>query len=272
MHVPRVAVAAALAGAVLVLPGPPAAADPVDAGPSNIVVVPAAVEQGAIVTITVDGTACRGIGRMYDAIVESNAFPRTRLTGLPDRRKTSAARPTVFAAAEPGTHTVSATCGGKTITGGHFRVVPPRNASAAPGTGAGSGTATAGSAAPSAPTGSATAPGTGSSPGTGSGSGDTGTHNGNGNGTSAAPHHPGAAPSGRTEPGPRDSARPDPGRDTQQPAPGASAGAVPDSAANAGVGSADRSTPFGVALGGGLVMVSAAIVGYCLVRRLRRSG
>ncbi|MFF3763485.1 hypothetical protein ACFYYR_05270 [Streptomyces sp. NPDC001922] len=269
MPVPRVAVAVALAGAVLVLPGPPAAADPVDAGPSNIVVVPAAVEQGAIVTITVDGTACRGIGRMYDAIVESNAFPRTQLTGLPDRRKTSAARPTVFAAAEPGTHTVSATCGGRTITGGHFRVVPPRNASAAPGTGAGSGTATAGSAAPSSPAGSATAPGTGSSPGTGSGT--TGTDSGTGTGTSAAPHHPGAAPSGRTEAGPRDSARPDPGR-TRHPAPGASAGAVPDSAANAGVGSADRSTPFGVALGGGLVMVSAAIVGYCLVRRLRRSG
>ncbi|MGP3951886.1 hypothetical protein [Streptomyces sp. 7N604] len=122
MHASRTLVAAALAVAALGLPAPLAAADPGREGPSDIVVTPVTVKQGGTLTITVDGRSCRGTGRAYDAIVESNAFPRTRLRGQPGT-SSSVARPKVFGAVEPGTHTVSATCGGWTVTGGRFRVV-----------------------------------------------------------------------------------------------------------------------------------------------------
>ncbi|MEU8570446.1 hypothetical protein AB0C51_19215 [Streptomyces pathocidini] len=135
MHMPSAAVATALAGAALGLSASPAAADPGQAGPSNIVVTPRTVAQGAALTVTVAGATCRGTGRPYDAIVESNAFPRTALKGV--RGEASAtARPRVFAAVRPGTHTVSATCGGRTVTGGKFRVVPRRGTDASAASGA----------------------------------------------------------------------------------------------------------------------------------------
>ncbi|MET8677902.1 hypothetical protein ABZW18_09990 [Streptomyces sp. NPDC004647] len=135
MPVTRAVAAVALAAAALALPAPSAVADPGRAGPSNIVVRPGTVEQGGSLTVTVDGTACRGTGRAYDAIVESNAFPRTQLRGVPNEGS-SVARPEVFAAVRPGTHTVSATCGGRTVTGGHFEVVarPGTNKDSHPGT------------------------------------------------------------------------------------------------------------------------------------------
>ncbi|MGP3922889.1 hypothetical protein [Streptomyces sp. 8N616] len=140
MHASRTLVAAALAVAALGLLAPLAAADPGREGPSDIVVTPVTVKQGGTLTITVDGRSCRGTGRAYDPIVESNAFPRTRLRGQPGT-SSSVARPKVFGAVEPGTHTVSATCGGWTVTGGRFRVVA-REA----GRRAEEGTATAGNA------------------------------------------------------------------------------------------------------------------------------
>lgn len=96
-------------------------------GPSNIQVSPKVVKQGGTLTVTVDGSACRGTGKTFDAIVESNAFPRTPLKGLKNEGS-SVAYPKVFKHAKPGTYMVTATCGGKSITGGKFRVVPAKGA------------------------------------------------------------------------------------------------------------------------------------------------
>jgi hypothetical protein len=123
---------AALAGTVLGVAAPLAAADdPSITGPSNIIVMPATVPQGGTLTVTVDGTSCRGSGTTYDAIVESNAFPRTPLTGMATQGA-SYATPQVFTAAKPGAYQITATCGGKTVTGSRFTVVARSGASAAP--------------------------------------------------------------------------------------------------------------------------------------------
>lgn len=124
MHVPRRLLMTAAACSALGLSATPAVADPGRAGPDDIVVTPETVTQGDTVTVTVGGSACRGTGKAYDAIVESNAFPRTRLTGAP-RETYSVARPRIFGAVRPGRHTVAATCGGRTVIGGAFRVVAP---------------------------------------------------------------------------------------------------------------------------------------------------
>jgi hypothetical protein len=141
MHIPRTFAAAALAGAGMVLgvAAPLAAADDMsNTGPSNIMVMPASVKQGGTLTVTVDGSTCRGSGRTYDAVVESNAFPRTPLKGMATLGA-SYATPQIFTAAKPGTYHTTATCGGKTITGGRFAVV------------AGAGTSASTSAVPSTP-------------------------------------------------------------------------------------------------------------------------
>jgi hypothetical protein len=123
----RAAVATALAGAALVSAAPLAmAAD----GPRNIVVIATTAKQGGTLTMTVEGSSCRGTGETFDAVVESDAFPRTRLTGLPNETF-SVAHPRIFDAAEPGRHTVTATCGGRSVTGGHFSVVAGTGADAA---------------------------------------------------------------------------------------------------------------------------------------------
>ncbi|MFG2193448.1 hypothetical protein [Streptomyces sp. NPDC048639] len=129
MDASRAVVAAAVAVAAAGLPVLGLSASPAAAetgrrpGPGDIVVSPRTVKQGDTVTITVGGRSCRGTGRAYDAIVESNAFPRTRLTGQRGS-SSSVARPRIFKAVEPGPHTVAATCGGWTVTGGRFRVEP----------------------------------------------------------------------------------------------------------------------------------------------------
>jgi hypothetical protein len=124
MLVTRVFATTLTAGVALGLSAPIAAAD---SGPSNIQVIPQTVRQGGTLAVTVDGTDCRGSGQTFDAVVESDAFPRTPLQGLPNEGS-SVARPTIFAQAKPGTYTVTATCGGRTITGGTFTVVPGRGA------------------------------------------------------------------------------------------------------------------------------------------------
>ncbi|PWI42242.1 hypothetical protein CK485_21075 [Streptomyces sp. ICBB 8177] len=85
-------------------------------GPSNILVFPTSVKPGGKLTVTVDGSSCRTGG-----IVESNAFPRTPLKGIPNQGS-SVAMPMIFSAARPGTYSVTATCGGRTVTGGRFTV------------------------------------------------------------------------------------------------------------------------------------------------------
>ncbi|MCQ4083105.1 hypothetical protein NGB36_21465 [Streptomyces sp. RB6PN25] len=145
MHVTRALAAAALAGTALGVAAPLALADdsggsgntgntgnntsnasePSSAsniGPSNIIVMPATVKQGATFTVTVDGASCRGTGRTYDAVVESAAFPRTPLKGMATQGS-SYATPQIFAATRPGAYDITATCGGKTVTGGGFTVV-----------------------------------------------------------------------------------------------------------------------------------------------------
>jgi hypothetical protein len=100
--------------------------------PGNIIVMPATVRQGGTLTITVDGASCRGTGRSYDAIVESDAFPRTPLKAMATQGA-SYATPQVFAAARPGTYHITAACGGKTVTGGRFTVVARAGSAVAPG-------------------------------------------------------------------------------------------------------------------------------------------
>ncbi|MBV9025700.1 MAG: hypothetical protein JO362_18340 [Streptomycetaceae bacterium] len=125
MHVSRTFAAAALAGVgtLLGVAAPLGVADDMsNTGPSNIIVMPASVKQGGMLTVTVDGTTCRGTGKAYDAIVESQAFPRTPLKGMATLGA-SYATPQIFPAVKPGTYHTTATCGGKTVTGGRFTVV-----------------------------------------------------------------------------------------------------------------------------------------------------
>lgn len=157
---PRDAAAALLAGAALVgavlagaALGPSTSPAAVEAGsvhgggrgPGAIAVAPRVVQQDGTLTITVAGASCRGTGRPYDAIVESNAFPRAQLRGLPGK-DLSIANPRIFSAAEPGTYSVTATCGGRTVTAGHFRVVVSPHRAALGGRGGSHDTDTGGAA------------------------------------------------------------------------------------------------------------------------------
>ncbi|MCF6524568.1 hypothetical protein [Streptomyces sp. JJ36] len=109
------------------LSAPAAEAAPSGTGPTNIQVFPKVVKQGGTLTVTVDGTACRDGKGFHHAFVESDAFPRTPLRPL-KHEGAAVAHPRVFDKARPGLHKVTATCGGKSITGGTFRVVPARGA------------------------------------------------------------------------------------------------------------------------------------------------
>ncbi|MGP4000439.1 hypothetical protein ACTWQE_10495, partial [Streptomyces sp. 8N706] len=132
-----------------------------------------------------------------------------------------------------GVHTVSATCGGRTITGGRFRVVPPRGGGAA-------------------------LPGTGATP-------DRRTEGGPERGTGTAPDSsPEADPS-------RSAAAVAPLPSTGTAVPGHSGAPDPDHAAEAAAGvGADRETSVAVALGGGLTAAAGAYLGYRCVRRRPR--
>ncbi|MGP3982153.1 hypothetical protein [Streptomyces sp. KR80] len=242
LHATRTAAAAVLAGAAFAVPAPLAAADPGDAGPSNIVVRPDTVEQGGSVTVTVDGRSCRGVRRAYDAIVESNAFARTQLEGMP-HAAASVARPEVFAAVEPGRHTVAATCGGKTIVGGHFQVVRRGEPGAAGERDA------AGADVQEGDGGAMTSP-----TAVEEDSGAAGDHSAGGE------DDPGTTPRRDAGPAPRFA----PGASPSVPA------AVPEHGVRAGVGSSERVHPLAVGLGIGLVVASAVAVGWCLVRRRTR--
>ncbi len=105
-----------------------------NSAPNNIIVTPRDVRAGGTLTITVDGSSCRGSGKSYDAIVESSVFPRTALKGIRNQGS-SVATVKTFAAAKNGAYKVTATCGGKSITGGDFTIGdtavkgdPPRRA------------------------------------------------------------------------------------------------------------------------------------------------
>ncbi|MEV6314358.1 hypothetical protein [Streptomyces sp. NPDC051776] len=255
MYASRAVVAAAVAVVAAGLPAaglsaPPAAAEPSRPGPGDIVVTPRTVKQGDTVTITVGGRSCRGTGRAYDAIVESNAFPRTRLTG---QRGTSSsvARPRIFAAVEPGMHTVAATCGGWTVTGGRFRVEPRDGGRTGE-------DRVAGGANRQEKAGKA---GKAEKAGGPKGKGDRAAKEreaGKG-GTSA----PGAGAAQGA-----DAVVPPHGVATAAPPPERSAPAIPQRPVRAGVGGgSQRVPPVTVALGVGLVSASLAAGGYYLIRR-----
>ncbi|MDF3289977.1 hypothetical protein [Streptomyces silvisoli] len=89
--------------------------------PNNIIVTPKDVKPGGTLTVTVDGSSCRGSGKTYDAIVESSVFSRTPLKGIVNQGS-SVATAKIFSTAKNGAYKVTATCGGKSITGGDFTV------------------------------------------------------------------------------------------------------------------------------------------------------
>ncbi|MCQ4043188.1 hypothetical protein ACFOSC_22955 [Streptantibioticus rubrisoli] len=135
MIVTRALAATAAAGAALGLAAPLAAAAAGPATPSasssapsygsnsvsnNITVTPSDVRPGGTLTITVAGTSCRGSGRPYNAVVESSVFSRTPLKGI--NQGSSVATVKVLPTAKNGAYKVTATCAGKSITGGDFTV------------------------------------------------------------------------------------------------------------------------------------------------------
>ncbi|MEU6082665.1 hypothetical protein [Streptomyces sp. NPDC047108] len=251
MYASRAVVAAAVAVVAAGLPAlgpsaPPAAAQTGRPGPGDIVVTPRTVKQGEKVTITVGGRSCRGTGRAYDAIVESNAFPRTRLTG---KRGTSSsvARPRIFDAVEPGTHTVAATCDGWTVTGGRFRVEPRDGGRAADDRAAGAARERK--------------------------QGEKATKNEKTKRNQKAAEREGAKAATADERAagaavPGGPAAPPHGVATAAPPPVQSAPAIPQRPVRAGVGGgSQRVPPVTVALGVGLVAASLAAGGYYMVRR-----
>lgn len=127
----RILAAVVLAGAALgaTAPAAPAAlADDNDMGgdaelgagfdPANLQVFPKTVTQAGKLTVTVEGENCRH----GEAYLESKAFPRTSLTALKNEGA-AFATPVVFRHATPGSHSVTVTCKGKSVTGADFAVV-----------------------------------------------------------------------------------------------------------------------------------------------------
>ena len=163
MIVTRALAATAVAGAALGLSAPlavaaagpstPSAPNPIassapsygpgyssNSAPSNIIVTPKDVRAGGSLTVTVDGTSCRGGGKSSNAVVESSVFSRTPLKGIVNQGS-SVATVKVFPTAKNGAYKITATCAGKSITGGDFTVGdiavkgdPPRRAAVRLGT------------------------------------------------------------------------------------------------------------------------------------------
>ncbi|MEU1625985.1 hypothetical protein ABZ746_11810 [Streptomyces sp. NPDC020096] len=123
MFVTRALAATVVAGAAFGLSAPLAAAagvaDP--SAPNNIIVTPKDVRPGGTLTITVDGSSCRGSGKSGGAIVESSVFSRAPLKGIVNQ-SSSVATVKILPTAKNGAYKVTATCGGKSITGGDFTV------------------------------------------------------------------------------------------------------------------------------------------------------
>ncbi|GAA1902742.1 hypothetical protein [Streptantibioticus ferralitis] len=121
MFVTRALAATVVAGAALGLSAPLAAAAADPSAPNNIIVTPKDVKAGGTLTITVDGSSCRGSGKSNDAIVESSVFSRTALKGIVNQGS-SVATVKIFSTAKNGAYKITATCGGKSVTGGDFTV------------------------------------------------------------------------------------------------------------------------------------------------------
>ncbi|MEU5367297.1 hypothetical protein ABZ354_28150 [Streptomyces sp. NPDC005925] len=78
--------------------------------PSNIVALPAVIARGGQLTVTVDN--CPNGGTMT-----SRAFPRARLTAVPNSPKQSArGTATVSSTARPGSYDITVNCSGRTLT------------------------------------------------------------------------------------------------------------------------------------------------------------
>lgn len=86
--------------------------------PSNIVALPSVIARGGQLTVTVDG--CRDGGTMT-----SDAFPSTRLTPVPGAGNEQArGTATINTNASPGSHDITVTCSGRSLTKpGAFTVI-----------------------------------------------------------------------------------------------------------------------------------------------------
>ncbi|MFF4798997.1 hypothetical protein ACFY1U_11365 [Streptomyces sp. NPDC001351] len=105
----RALAVSAAAVAVLGLAAPAAVArDGMNFNPSNIVALPSVIARGGQLTITVDG--CPG-----GATATSDAFPSTQLMTVAGSN-TARGTATVNRDARNGTHPITVTCGGKSLT------------------------------------------------------------------------------------------------------------------------------------------------------------
>jgi hypothetical protein len=110
MRTTRALAAAGVAVAALGLATPAAVArDGMGARPSNIVALPSVIARGGQLTVTVDG--CPRGGTMT-----SDAFPSTPLTPVAGTNGTSKGIATVNHNARQGSHSITVTCDGQTLT------------------------------------------------------------------------------------------------------------------------------------------------------------
>jgi hypothetical protein len=109
MRTHRALAASAAAVAALGLAAPAAVArDGMNANPTNIVALPSVIARGGQLTITVDG--CPGGGT-----ATSDAFPSTNLMNV-GSSNTSRGTATVDRNARNGSHPITVTCGGRSLT------------------------------------------------------------------------------------------------------------------------------------------------------------
>lgn len=108
MRTIRALAAAATAVAALGLAAPAAVARDGMHGPSNIVALPSVIARGGQLTITVDGCPQGGTAT-------SEAFRPTPLTPVPGG-STARGTATIHHHAKPGAHSITVTCGGRSLT------------------------------------------------------------------------------------------------------------------------------------------------------------
>ncbi|MEU6357853.1 hypothetical protein ABZ896_52690 [Streptomyces sp. NPDC047072] len=109
MRTTRALAAAGAAVTVLTLAAPAAVADGMVVNPSNIVALPSVIARGGQLTITVDGCPTGGTAT-------SDAFPATTLTLVSGTTSTARGTAVVNTNASTGSHSITVTCNGKSLT------------------------------------------------------------------------------------------------------------------------------------------------------------
>ena len=110
MRTTRALAAAGAAVAALGLAAPTAVArDGMGVSPNNIVALPSVIARGGQLTVTVDGCPTGGT-------MTSDAFPSATLTPIHGANRTSRGTATVNRNASPGSHSITVTCNGQTLT------------------------------------------------------------------------------------------------------------------------------------------------------------